>query len=72
MPIGPNILCPLNARKVDLQRAHVDRQVRHRLAGIEHDERADRVRAVGELADRVDRAEHVGHVGERDDLGARR
>ncbi len=57
--------------EVDAEGADVDRHVRHRLAGVEDDERADRVRRVGDLLHRGDRAEHVALVGERDDLGAR-
>ncbi len=52
MPSGPNILCPENARKSTPEVVDVDRQVRHRLAGVEHDEGADGVRALGELAAR--------------------
>ena len=70
MPSGPNILCPEKRQEVDAEVVDVDRQVRHRLAGVEHDERADGVGALGELGDRVERAEHVGDVGEREDLGA--
>ena len=55
--------------EVDAQVGDVDRQVRHRLAGVEDGESADGVRPVGELADGVDRAEHVGGVGEREHLG---
>ena len=70
MPSGPNILCPENAEEVDPEVVDVDRQVRHRLAGVEHHEGADGVGALGELCDRVERAEHVGDVGEREHLGA--
>ena len=50
MPSGPNILCPEKARKSTPEVVDVDRQVRHRLAGVEHDERADGVGPLGELA----------------------
>ena len=56
--------------EVDVERAHVERQVRRRLAGVEHHERADGVGAGDEQLDRVHRAQHVRHVGERDDSGA--
>jgi hypothetical protein len=35
-------LCPENAGEVHSESGQVDRHVRHRLAGIEHDERARR------------------------------
>ena len=57
--------------EVDIERVEVEGQVRRGLAGVEHDEGADRVRQLDERRDGVDRAEHVGHVGERDHLGAR-
>ncbi len=57
-------------REVDAELGHVEREMGRRLAGVEHGQRTDRARGVGELADRVDRAEHVGDVGEREDLGA--
>ena len=56
--------------EVDAQVGDVDRQVGHRLAGVEDGESADGVRPVGQLADGVDRAEDVGGVGEREHLGA--
>ena len=45
MPVGPSILWPEKASEVGAERGDVDGHVRHRLAGVEHDERADRVRA---------------------------
>jgi hypothetical protein len=69
-PSGPSILCPENATKSTPEVAHVDGQVRHRLAGVEHDEGTDGVGPLGELAHRVDGAEDVGDVGEREHLGA--
>ena len=56
-------------REVDAQRAEVDRRVRHRLAGVQHGQRADLAGPRDQPRGRVDRAEHVGLVGERDDLG---
>ena len=56
--------------EVGAQRRDVDREVRHRLARVDDDERADRVRPLGELGDGVDGAEHVGDVREGEDLGA--
>ena len=70
MPSGAEHLVPGERQEVDPEVVDVDRQVRHRLAGVEHDEGTDGVRALGELGDRVQRAEHVGDVGEREHLGA--
>ena len=53
-PSGPSILWPAEREEVDAELGDVDRQVRHRLAGVEHDERADLVRPGDELAHRVD------------------
>ena len=50
MPVGPSILWPGEHGEVDVERPHVERQVRGRLAGVEHDERADPVREGDELA----------------------
>ena len=55
--------------EVDAEVGDVDRQVGHRLAGVEDGESADGVRPVGQLADGVHRAEDVGGVGEREHLG---
>ena len=55
--------------EVGAGRGHVDRQVRDRLARVEHDQRADLVGARGDRLERVDGAQDVGLVGERDDLG---
>ena len=51
--------------EINVQRGQVHRQVRHRLAGVQHGERADRVGGVDDSADRVDGAEHVRLMGER-------
>ena len=40
-PLGPSILWPEKARKSTPELGHVDRQVRHRLAGVQHDQRTD-------------------------------
>ena len=43
-------LVAAEGEEVDAEVVDVDRQVRHRLAGVEHDEGADGVRPLGELA----------------------
>ena len=43
IPLGPNILWPENARVIDTECVEVDRLVRHRLAGVQHRQRADRL-----------------------------
>ena len=62
-------LVPGEGGKVDPQRSQVDRQVRHRLAGVEDGQRADGMGRGGQLTDRVDCAEDIADVGEREDLG---
>ena len=56
--------------EVDIERAHVERQMRGRLTGIQQDERADSVGGGDQLLDRVDDAEHVGDVRDGDQLRA--
>ena len=70
MPVGPNILWPLKARKSTPSSATSSGQVGHRLAGVQHRQGADLPGPPHQRGDRVDGAEHVGHVGEREDLGA--
>jgi hypothetical protein len=67
---GPQHLVAAEHRHVDPERGQVDRQVRDRLAGVEHDERADRPGPGDELGDRVEGAEHVGGVAEGQHPGA--
>ena len=66
----PEHLVPGERGEVDAERGEVDRHVRHRLAGVEHGQRADRAGAAHQLRHRLDGAQHVGLVRERDDLGA--
>ena len=68
---GPEHLVPGERREVDVQRGHVDRLMRDRLAGVQHGERADPLRGGDQHVHRVDGAEHVGLVGERDHLRPR-
>ena len=48
-------------------RGDVDRQARHRLAAVEQQQRALRMRDLGRALRVEDRAEHVRHMGEGDD-----
>ena len=56
--------------EVGVPRLHVGRDVRHELARVDEDERAVRVRGVGERTDVVDRAEHVRHRADGEERGA--
>ena len=56
--------------EVDVERADVERQLRHRLGAVDQDQGTRRVGAGGDLGDRVEGAEHVGEVGDRDQLRA--
>ena len=67
---GPHILWAENADEVGVPGLHVDREVRHRLAGVDQHVGAGGVGGVGERADVVDRAEHVRHRADREQLGA--
>ncbi len=63
-------LVPGERGEIDTERHDVDRQMGHRLARVEHDERAG---SAGERDDRLDGvhdADHVRHVRDRDDAGA--
>ena len=70
MPLGPSILCPVNADEVGVPRLHVDGEVRDGLGGVDQDPRAGGVGRVGERADVVEGAEHVRRGGDREQLGA--
>jgi hypothetical protein len=50
--------------EVDVQLAHVERQVRRGLRAVDHDHGARGVRAACDLGDRIHRAEHVGDMGD--------
>ena len=67
MPVGPSILCPLQATRSAPSERHVDGHVRDRLARVDDAERTDRVRTLHDLGDRVDRAEDVRLVHDRHD-----
>ena len=66
MPIGPHILCPLNAMKSQSSSRAENAHVRHRLRGVDAHQRAGRVGALGDRADVVDGAEHVGLMPDGD------
>ncbi len=53
---------------VEVDVAHVDRQVRDGLRAVDHHPGAGGVRAAGDVGDVVDRAADIGGVGDRDDL----
>ncbi len=68
--IGAQHLMAGERREVDVERMEVDRLVRHRLAGVQHRQRADRLRPRDQLGDRSHRAGDVGMVAERNDFHA--
>ena len=70
-PLGPEHLVPGERGEIHAERGEIDRHVRHRLAGVEHGQRADPLRGGDQHVDRVDGAQHIGLVGERDHLGPR-
>ncbi|VXA92680.1 hypothetical protein MICRO8M_10065 [Microbacterium sp. 8M] len=68
--VGPLHLVAGEHGEVDAEGGQVERQVRGRLARVEHGERADFACERDDLGDRVDDAEHVGDVREGDDARA--
>ena len=54
--------------EVDVQRGQVDRLVRHRLAGVQHRQCADRLGPGHQLGDRCAGTGDIGVMGEGDDL----
>jgi len=54
--------------EVRVDRADVDRELRHGLRSVDDDDRARGVRTADDLVQRVDRAQDVGHVRDRNDL----
>ncbi len=51
--------------EVRVDRAHVDRDLRHGLRSVDHRDDAVSARLGHDLGNRVDRAQHVRHVGQR-------
>ena len=56
--------------EIDVERAHVDGEMRRGLRAVDQDDRSGRVRARHDVRERRDRAERVGNVRERDELDA--
>ena len=54
--------------EVDVERVEVDRLVRHRLAGVQHRQRADGLGPVDQLGDRGHRAGHIRMMAEGNDF----
>lgn len=65
IPVGPIILWPLKAKKVGVQRLHVNGHVGDALRAIHQHQRASGVRLPGDFRHRVDRAQDIGYMGER-------
>ena len=54
--------------EVDVERVEVDRLVRHRLAGVQHRQRADGLGPLDQLGDRGHRAGHIRVMAEGNDF----
>ncbi len=68
--VGPQHLVAREGREVDVERVEVDRLVRHRLAGVQQRQRADRLRPRHQFGHRGDGAGDVGMVAEGNDFHA--
>ena len=69
-PGGTEHLVPTPRDEVDAQLSYVDRHVRHRLAGIQQDQRPDLACPRSEDRDGIDRAQDVALVHETQQAGA--
>ena len=67
MPVGPYSLCAEICVEIAADRGDIDGQARHRLASVEQQQRALRMRDLGGPLRVEDRAEHVRNMRERDD-----